>query len=61
MVYHYYKLLPNTVKEGVYTTTKPDNAIGTFWLFDSDIAEMDNNNKPHKQLINNGYKYQCEQ
>ena len=58
MVYHYYKLLPNTVKEGVYTTTNTDNAIGTFWLFDYDIAETDKNKKPHKQLINNGYKYQ---
>ena len=41
--------------------TKPDNAIGNFWLNISNLMRKDNNKTWHKQLIHNGYKYQWEQ
>ena len=54
MVYHYSKQLPSTIIKGVYKITTPDNAIGTFWWFVTDIVQRAKNKKWHKQLKSNG-------
>ena len=61
MAYHYSQQLTSIVIKGVYKIIMPDNAIGTFSWFVSDVVGRSKNKKWHKQLISNGYKYQLEQ
>ena len=55
-----YQRLPSTVTKRVYKITMPNNAIGNFWWFVSDILVRDKDKTLHKQLISNGHKCQWE-
>ena len=53
--------LHSTVIKGVYKITTPDNAIGNFWWFFSDLVDRTNKNICHKKFIIIGNKYQWKQ
>ena len=60
-MHHSSQQLPSTVIKGVYKISMPNNVIGTFWFFVSDLVGRAKNKTWHKQLLSDGYTHQWKQ